>query len=305
MRWVLVLALVLAGCGPKEESAKFETGTLCAERSGAAAIPSGTFTFGSDETYGEERPAHRVDVAAFWLDRTEVSTRRFAKFVTETGYKTMAEREYLDESGDNVPPGGAVFTPPKAGQGGMPRWWSFISGANWRQPNGMDKALPSHPATQIAYQDAAAFAKWAGGRLPSEIEWEYAARAGTVGLDDPHAAPRSANSWQGQFPIHDDGLDGHKGIAPTACYSANGFGLYDMLGNVWEWTADEYRRSHAADAPKIQGKEIRRVIKGGSFLCAPNYCLRYRPAARQAQETGLGTNHIGFRVAYDTPPQTQ
>lgn len=258
-------------------------------------MPAGASLIGADDGYAEERPSRSVVVGAFWLDATEVTVGRFAEFVAEAGYRTVAERaaeptarSEIDQ--EDLRPGGAVFRPP-AGLGEALNWWAFAPGADWRRPDGADKApaRDCEPVTQIALADAKAFARWAGGRLPSEAEWERAARAGR-GDEGPAApAPANANTWQGAFPVINTGKDGFSGRAPVAAFAANPIGLYDMIGNVWEWTADPF------DAG-------RGVVKGGSFLCAPNYCRRYRPAARQPHEVDFSTNHLGFRVAYDAPP---
>ncbi|WP_267389860.1 SUMF1/EgtB/PvdO family nonheme iron enzyme [Sphingomonas sp. GC_Shp_3] len=254
----------------------------CHAPDGAAAIPAGVVAYGED---GDGAPGRRIAVAAFRIDRHEVTNRQFARFVTATHYVTAAEREG----------GGPVFImPPRAVPLDDPRsWWHMIRGADWRHPRGPATTLAGHsddPVVQVSYEDAAAYARWAGGGLPSAAQWERAARGGQTGPRPARswvdAGGRAiANSWQGVFPILDTGDDGHVGIAPVGCYDANSFGLFDMIGNVWEWTTD-------APAPG------RRLIKGGSYLCAENYCANYRPAAWQAQEHDLGASHIGFRVAY-------
>ncbi|MEZ5892917.1 MAG: SUMF1/EgtB/PvdO family nonheme iron enzyme [Parvularculaceae bacterium] len=273
-------------------------------------IGGGRFVMGSDVSYPEEGPASEETVASFWIDATEVTVARFAAFVAATGYVTTAERApdltgMPGASGDALKPGGAVFQPAPDIGGGAMSWWKYVPGAYWRFPRGPDypAAAPNEPVTQIAYTDALAFAGWAGGRLPTETEWEFAAQAGDAApAADPHQ-PENANTWQGIFPVQNTGEDGFDGVAPAGCFAPNTFGLYDMIGNVWEWTADAYAPRHGAVAQDAASMDAAtHVIKGGSYLCAQNYCIRYRSAARQPQESGLGTNHVGFRVAYDEKP---
>jgi formylglycine-generating enzyme required for sulfatase activity len=244
-------------------------------------VKGGTFEMG-DTVYPEEGPRRSVSVGAFWMDRTEVTNAQFAAFVKATGYITTAERS--DQKG------AAVFVMPSgnADLSSITSWWRYVDGANWRHPGGPDTNLEGRddfPVVAVTLEDAQAYAKWKGRRLPTEEEWEHAARAGATTPPD-HEQPRSANTWQGIFPVIDTAEDGHKGMAPVGCFEPNAFGLFDMVGNVWEMTGTTYQ-DHT---PKAQ------VIKGGSFLCAPNYCMRYRPAARQPQEADLGTSHVGFRT---------
>ncbi|WP_443025264.1 formylglycine-generating enzyme family protein [Sphingomonas sp. QA11] len=259
------------------------------------AIPGGSFTMGDDPLYREEGPPRTVSVKPFWIDTHELTNAEFAAFVKATGYKTMAERVPPVMPGSPPEmrlPGSAVFSVP--GQGD-PRWWRWSVGAQWRHPSGPAESIAGRdhePVVQIAFEDAEAYARWAGKRLPTEAEWEYAARAGQKALPEPvdgEGRPQ-ANYYQGVFPQRDLGLDGYRGRAPVGCFKPNAFGLYDMIGNVWEWTSDP-------GGP--QGDM--HVIKGGSYLCASNYCARYRPAARQFQERGLGTDHIGVRLVADRP----
>jgi formylglycine-generating enzyme len=248
---------------------------------GMVWVPGGAFEMG-DDVYPEEAPRRSVTVAGFWMDRTEVTNAEFAQFVRATTYLTVAER-----------PGGegaAVFVMPAGGAAlsGAASWWRFVEGANWRHPGGPGTSIEGRehfPVVALTAEDVAAYAKWKGRTLPTEAQWEWAARAGAPSTDD-HPQPKEANTWQGIFPLANTSEDGFAGISPVGCFKPNAFGLHDMIGNVWEWTADAY----AGRAPKS------RVIKGGSYLCAPNYCLRYRPAARQPQEEGLGTSHLGFRT---------
>ncbi|MEZ5997949.1 MAG: formylglycine-generating enzyme family protein [Hyphomonas sp.] len=273
---------------------------------GVAYIPAGRFLMGSEAHYADERPQQAVEVAAFDIDRFEVTNAQFAQFVAETGYVTSAERATALGFPAN---GSAVFDH---------SYWSFVEGADWRHPEGPDSSIEGKerdPVVQVSLEDAEAYADWAGRALPTEAQWEYATRGGLDGQEYAWGDALTpggnylANTWQGLFPIADTGADGHTGRAEVGCYAANGYGLYDMIGNVWEWTQDPYFPDHrfGDDLPvdaheRLTGFDPRQpgvpvgIIKGGSFLCAPNGCRRYRPAARHAQETGLGTNHIGFRT---------
>ena len=302
--------------------------TDCKPPPAPARIDGGTFVMGSDDTYREEGAARNVSVSGFWIDATEVTVEQFSAFVETTGYVTVAETaidpddypavdlEAQPEFAEMLEPGGAVFTPEAKNMRQAMSWWRYVPGANWRFPEGPDKpaARPSDPVTQIAFEDALAYAEWAGGRLPTEAEWEFAALAGEDNQAFGPKARENANTWQGPFPVANTGEDGFSTVAPVACYDPNAFGVHDMLGNVWEWTADWYAPAQAeatrdpAGVGRTQSFDPSnpgvpsRVIKGGSFLCAENFCRRYRPAARQPQETGLGTNHIGFRLVYDADP---
>lgn len=241
---------------------------------------------GSDSHYPEEAPMRTVRVASFEIDRYELSNREFAHFVEATGYRTQAERGIGTDG-----PGGARFREPTAvGE----QWWIWQPGANWRQPEGPGSSIEGKadlPVVQLTLEDAQAYAEWAGKRLPTEEEWEYAARGGLEGATYPWGNERepggryAANYHQGAFPFADTGADGFAGRAPVGCFPPNGYGLYDMTGNVWELTA----------ARAETGTHT--VIKGGSFLCSASYCSRYRPAARQAQEITMSTNHVGVRFA--------
>ena len=254
-------------------------------------LPAGSFTMGAHPVYGEEGPPHIVKVSAFEIDATEVTNAEFSKFVEATGYVTDAERPQpgFERSG------GVVFRPPTLEN---PSWWHFVEGANWRTPEGPENpishanARPHEPVVQVSFDDARAYAAWADRRLPNETEWEYAANAGgdTKYVWGEERAPdgvEMANTWQGTFPIQNTEADGYAKRSPVGCFPANAFGLYDMIGNVWEWTNTEAAQTDL---------EMVYTIKGGSFLCAPNFCRRYRAAARQAQEAGLPTSHIGFRT---------
>lgn len=292
-------------------------------------IDGGIFLMGSNEFYREEGPVRQVKVKPFLISKTEVTNAEFAAFVEATGYVTTAERaldpaEHPDWPADLLEPGSMVFSPPEevVGRPSITQWWRYVKGASWRTPTGPGSTIEGkddHPVVQVSPQDAEAFAEWAGGRLPTEAEWEYAARGGLDGARfawgesyDPVAGWK-ANTWQGAFPVADDSRDGHHGTAPVGSFEPNGYGLHDVIGNVWEHVADWWVPAHPSRAeidPRGPSKALaarfshpeigpRRVIKGGSWLCAPEFCLRYRPAARQAQEHGLGTNHVGFRIAKD------
>ena len=252
-------------------------------------IPAGTALLGSNDFYREEAPVREVAVEAFNLDATEVTNDQFAKFVGETNFVSDAEKV---QAGFGKA-GAAVFSMPSTDN---PNGWRFVEGANWRHPEGPGsniKGQDNYPVVQISLADAKAYAKWAGRRLPTEAEWEYAAKAASQstfvwGDEKSPSGKEQANTWQGAFPIQNTAEDGYISRSPSACFPANNFGLYDMIGNVWEWTDSLYQDS--------EGEAIH-VIKGGSFLCAANYCQRYRAAARQPQEAVLATNHIGFRTA--------
>jgi sulfatase modifying factor 1 len=295
-------------------------------------IPGGTFRMGSDKHYPEEAPVHRVAVSGFWIDRTPLTNRQFKTFVRATGHVTIAEispdpKNYPGALPHMLYAGSLVFTPP-----GHPvdlknwgEWWSFMKGANWRHPYGPKsniQGLDNHPVVHVAFADALAYAKWAGKDLPTEAEWEFAARGGLDGAefawgdDFTPGGQHRANTWQGNFPHENKCEDGFDRTSPVMAFPANGYGVYDMIGNVWEWTADWWSAEHEAgvakpccvpqnprggredgsyDACQPQIKIPRKVIKGGSHLCAPNYCRRYRPAARHAQPVDTSTSHVGFR----------
>ena len=312
-----------------EQDAAFVADQL---REGMIEIPGGTFRMGSDRHYPEEAPVHRVTVDPFLIDRTPVTNRQFKEFVRATGYVTSAEippdpTYYPGALPHMLFAGSLVFTPPKHAVDlrDWSQWWDFTRAADWRHPYGRKSsinALDNHPVVHVAYEDAAAYAKWAGKELPREAEWEFAARGG---LDDAEYAwgdeltpggRHMANTWQGNFPLQNLNEDGFPRTSPVTAFPPNGYGVYDMIGNVWEWTADWWSQKHEADAPKAccipqnprGGNEAgsidpcqpniaipRKVIKGGSHLCAPNYCRRYRPAARHAQPVDTSTSHVGFR----------
>jgi formylglycine-generating enzyme required for sulfatase activity len=293
---------------------------------GMVWIPGGRFWMGTDHM-ADAQPVHQVEVKAFWIDRTDVTNEEFARFVQETGYVTVAERpldpkEFPNLASEDLAPGSVVFTPP-AGPISLENplaWWRFVRGANWRHPNGPDSDLhgkEKYPVVQIAWPDAVAYAKWAGKRLPTEAEWEFAARGGRNRQDYPWGndlTPHGkwmANTFQGHFPDKNSAEDGYAGVAPVASFPPNDFGLYDMSGNVWQWVSDWYRPDYYAQLRRTeiainpQGPSdsfdpqepgvAKRVQKGGSYLCTDQYCERYMPGARGKGDAETGTNHLGFR----------
>lgn len=286
-------------------------------------LAGGSFRMGSTGFYPEEAPIHTVTVGAFAIDRHPVTNAQYAEFVTATGYRTVAEQPPTPEQYPGADPAdlvaGALVFRPTAGPVDLRdwrQWWHWVPGANWRHPFGPDSGIvdkPDHPVVQVAYPDAAAYARWAGRRLPTEAEWEYAARAGTATTypwgetEKPHGR-LMANTWQGRFPYRNDGALGWAGTSPVGTFPANGFGLVDMIGNVWEWTATEFRAHHRLDQPPKNcctpdgpaDPTVAQALKGGSHLCAPEYCHRYRPTARSPQSQDSATTHIGFRCVADT-----
>ena len=299
---------------------------------GMVWIPGGTFLMGSSCFYPEERPVHHATVDGFWMDRCPVTNEQFARFVKETGYVTVAERppkaeDYPGAEPGLLVPGSLIFhrTKGPVDLDNWMLWWRWTPGACWRRPKGPGsyfRDLKRHPVVHVAYEDVEAYARWAGKEIPTEAEWERAARGGLEGAaftwgDDPSPSGRiMANTWEGEFPWQNSVQDGYLGTSTVGSYPANGYGLYDMAGNVWEWTSDWYVPRHPADEGKpcctprnprggcleesYDGCQPhiripRKVLKGGSHLCAPNYCLRYRPAARSPQMVDTGMSHIGFR----------
>ncbi len=282
---------------------------------------------GERPAYAEEGPPTKACVESFEIATHEVTNAEFASFVEATGYRTRAERGWqADEAGGpgvEVAPGSAVFIAPVDQPQGNLDWWQLIEGANWRHPSGPTSSiegLEDQPVVHVTRADAEAYAEWAGARLPTEAEWEFAARGAPSGQVSPWAeiedAARSknANTWQGVFPLKNTNEDSFEGRAPVGSFPANAFGLHDMIGNVWEWTASPYAPSHSERDRKIAGQRgfdpnqptaSVGTIKGGSFLCADNYCARFRPAARQAQDLAFGTSHIGFRLARDAQGQEE
>ncbi len=324
---------------------------------GMVLLPGGEFTMGSEAPYAfpNEGPAHSVRVKPFLIDIHPVTNARFAKFVAATGYITLAERPVdWEELKKQVPPGtprppeeqlapGSLVFRPTAGPvplHDLSLWWHWTLGANWRQPEGPGSSIADradHPVVQVAHADAVAYAKWAGKRLPTEAEWEFAARGGLArarfswGDRDPHPAegPHLANTWTGKFPYHNTAADGYVGTSPVGAFPPNAYGLHDMAGNVWNWCADRYaadtyavragqpemcgnpsgpaagagvRRVPGDPSPEDVPGQLRHVIKGGSFLCHADYCESYRPAARRGSPPDTGTSHAGFRCAADPAP---
>jgi formylglycine-generating enzyme required for sulfatase activity len=295
-------------------------------------IGGGAFRMGSDNHYPEEAPVHRVAVDDFWIDRTPVTNRQFKDFVKETGYVTFAEvapdpKNYPGALPNLIFAGSLVFAPSKHPVDliDWSQWWTLLKGADWRHPCGPKSninALDNHPVVHVTFGDALAYAKWAGKDLPTEAEWEFGARSGLEGAEFAWGdeftpgGEHQANTWQGIFPHENRRDDGFERTSPVKSYPPNGYGVYDMIGNVWEWTTDWYAPRHTADAAKAccvpqnprggreeasydpaqpQSRIPRKVIKGGSHLCAPNYCRRYRPAARHAEPVDTSTSHLGFR----------
>ena len=291
------------------------------QHAGMVWVPGGEFMFG-DTVYPEEQPLHTKTVAGFWMDRTEVSNEQFAQFVRATGYVTVAERPVDAALQSALPPemrlpGAVVFAMPStvSGQGDLRQWWRYVAGAQWRHPGGPGTSIDGRgafPVVAVTHADALAYARWKGTSLPSEVQWEWAARGAQTGAAPAaHDQPAAANTWQGLFPVANSGEDGFVGLAPVGCYAPNAAGLFDMIGNVWELTADRWTPDHNPDAPPGSDPapfqrpfvSAQRVIKGGSFLCAPNYCMRYRAGARQAQEEDLAASHLGFRtIRLAAPP---
>jgi formylglycine-generating enzyme len=298
------------------------------KHAGMVRIPGGRFWMGTTHAEFEDaRPVHQVEVKTFWIDRTDVTNEEFARFAKATGYITIAERpldpkEYPNLAAAELTPGSVVFTPPP---NPIPldnplAWWKFVRGANWRHPQGPDSDLTGkekYPVVHIAWPDAQAYAKWADKRLPTEAEWEFAARGGRDRQDYPWGNQLNpggkwrANTYQGHFPNHNTAEDGYAGVAPVASFPPNDYGLYDMSGNVWQWVSDWYRPdyyaqlSHDEVAINPQGPADsfdpqepnvpKRVQKGGSYLCTDQYCQRYMPGARGKGDPETGTNHLGFR----------
>jgi formylglycine-generating enzyme required for sulfatase activity len=275
---------------------------------GMAFVPGASFTMGADAAFPEEGPAAEQAVAGFWMDRTEVTNAEFAAFVAATGYRTLAERGVRIAADADSPTvaGSAVFRPQNAGTGmrGLESWWEFVPGASWREPEGPGSSIAGrerHPVVHVAWEDAAAYAAWKGRSLPTEAQFE---RAAQTSARKNAAGDYAANTWQGMFPVRNEPADGYAGAAPVACYEPNALGLHDLIGNVWEWTSSAYypRHDFAAKAEHPEGYDPNQpgeavaVLKGGSYLCAPDYCMRYRPEARIGQSKGLGTSHIGFRT---------
>lgn len=294
-------------------------------------IVGGTFLMGSDHHYQEEAPTHNATVSGFWIDKYTVTNEQFGRFARETNYVSVAERQpkaddYPGAKPEMLLPASVVFRKP-AGRVDLRNhynWWAYVPGADWQHPEGPESSIEGrgqYPVVHIAYEDAESYAKWIGKELPTEAEWEFASRGGLEGA--PYAwgdefSPNGrhmANTWQGEFPWQNFALDGYEGTAPVGQFPPNGYGLFDMIGNVWEWTSDWYgphhpphkaccggavarggERDQSYDPAMPAIKIPRKVIKGGSFLCAPNYCRRYRPAARMPQPIDTSTCHVGMRL---------
>ena len=300
-----------------------------APHKGMVWVPGGTYVMGSEEHYPEEAPTHRVGVDGFWMDEHAVTNAEFSRFVEQTGHVTVAERapdpaDYPGATQETLIAASVVFQQPSRRVPMDPfNWWTYVPAADWRRPQGRGSSVQEkadHPVVHVAWEDVMAYADWAGKSLPTEAQWEFAARGGLDGATyawGEELTPGGqwmANTWQGEFPIHNTGEDGHAGTAPVGSYPPNCYGLVDMIGNVWEWTTDWYgahepaahaccsignprggKREGSHD-PALRGIKIpRKVMKGGSHLCAPNYCRRYRPAARMAQPIDTSTSHLGFR----------
>lgn len=340
----LWIPFLLFSCGQKAieiETVKSPSG---ASANGMVWIEGGEFFMGTDEenAYPAEKPAVKRTVKGFWMDETEVTNQQFKAFVDATGYQTVAEKTPLwDDIKKQLPPdtpmpedlilqpGSLVFTPPAHAvpTQDISQWWSWVDGASWKNPEGPESNLEGrwdHPVIHIAYEDAVAFAAWAGKRLPTEAEWEFAAKAGKTGHryawgDDLYPNGQfMANTFQGLFPHGNEARDGHRGTSPVKTFPPNEFGLYDMIGNVWELTEDWFDalklQRIAGDAPLLDTNMNQcynpnnpyaqeRVIKGGSFLCADNYCVNYRPSARQGHAFDSGSSNVGFRCVKDAEAQ--
>ena len=300
-------------------------------------LDGGTFQMGSDRHYPEEAPRHAVRIDGFWIDRTPVTNRQFAEFVAATGHTTTAEvapnpDDYPGALPEMLFPGSLVFKPSDGPLDvrDWTQWWEFRLGADWRHPYGPESCiaeLMDHPVVHVTHEDAAAYADWVGKSIPTEAQWEFAAWGGIEGMEfawgdklEPEGR-HFANVWQGEFPWQNLQSDGFDRTSPVASYPPNGFDLVDMIGNVWEWTDDWYCSSHPAGknkqccipanprgGPKSDSHARcgpaaipRKTLKGGSHLCAPNYCRRYRPAARHAQPIDTSASHIGFRCIRNAP----
>lgn len=336
---LLVSPAFLGGCGDQAsgdgenpEAARTSNPTPPADlpkEEGMVLVPGGTFAMGNEDAsvgyVDEEAPVVEVTVDPFWIDTHEVTNRQFEEFVNETGYVTVAERRPEPEDFPGVPehllvPGSLVFTPQTNADtaGNISQWWQWVPGASWRNPDGPDSDLDGrwdHPVVQVAYEDVQAYAEWAGKRIPTEAEWEFAARGGLEGKPyswgddfDPTAESGKplANTWTGEFPAQNTIADGYYRSAPVGSFPPNGYGLYDMAGNVWEWTDTWFHPGHEVLEPTQEQSHDpqepgvpKRVLKGGSFLCAPNYCARYRPAARSRTTPDSGMSHLGFRLVRD------
>ncbi len=325
--FIAAAALLLSSSGDVGASEKISATLPAPERTREMVlIPGGTFWMGSDTGPADTRPQHRVKVDGFWMDQHEVTNEQFARFVESTGYVTTAERTPAPDDLPGIPadqlvPGSLVFTPPGTKDASLHQplsWWQFVPGANWRHPEGPGSGIDDrakHPVVHVSWDDAAAYCKWAGKRLPTEAEWEYAARGGldrkeyVWGGEQEPQGKHLANIWQGRFPEQNTKEDGFIAAAPVGSFQANGYGLYDMAGNVWEWCADWYRPDYYAHSPATDpsGPDTsydpdepgakKRVERGGSFLCTDQYCGSFRPARRMKTSPDTSLCHTGFRCA--------
>jgi formylglycine-generating enzyme required for sulfatase activity len=295
---------------------------------GMAYIPGGTFAMGSNSGASDEAPVHEVTVKPFFMDKTEVTNEQWAAFAKATGYVTLAERPLSEKDIPDLLPEFVGKTislclRPPAGEVNLrefPSWWAPVLGANWRHPNGEGsniQGMERHPVVHIAWLDAQEYCKWAGKRLPTEAEWEFAARGGLKeqpfvwGAEFSPGGKHMANTWQGKFPHENNGEDGFKETSPAGTFAANGYGLYDMAGNVWEWTGDWYHPDYYKESPKDnpRGPDVsydpdepgtmKRVTRGGSWMCSDSYCRGYRPSARMKTSPDTGLQNTGFRCARD------
>ena len=334
-RFLYVMAIVVIVIGIAAWSGRDRLEWFHGAPDGMAWIPGGEFWMGSDfPMFRDARPVHLVHVDGFFMDKTEVRNEEFERFVKATGYVTVAERvptleEFPGAPPENLVAGSVVFVPPSAP---VPlnshfRWWSYVHGADWRHPQGPESGISDrmeHPVVHVAYEDVLAFAAWAGKRLPTEAEWEFAARGGLErkayiwGDDFETGGNAMANTFQGHFPDQNTNQDGYETTAPVRSFPPNGYGLYDMAGNVWEWTSDWYRpdyygslavsgvsRNPGGPSDSVDPSEPgvpKKVHKGGSFLCTDQYCARYMPGGRGKGATDTGTSHLGFRLVKDANP---
>jgi formylglycine-generating enzyme len=279
------------------------------EHPGMVWVAGATFSMGSNSTFPEEAPQVAATVSGFWMDQTEVTNAQFAEFIAATGYRTLSERGLRRGDAPDAPvvPGSAVFRPRGDAYElrSFVNWWQFEAGADWRHPDGANtsiEGMEQHPVVHVTYEDALAYAQWKGRALPTEEQFEWAAQSSARRSSTGHY---TANSWQGTFPSLNTAADGYAGTSPVGCFEANKLGLHDLVGNVWEWTASPYYDRHDApdrgkhpqgfDPMQPQEKAVA-VLKGGSYLCSPEYCMRYRAQARIGQSVGLGASHIGFRT---------
>lgn len=345
--YVLVLLVVLASCNNEKKTdngmtaVPVESKSAGDKKDGMVWVPGGEFTMGTDdpESYVYERPAHRVRVDGFWMDATEVTNAQFKAFTDATGYVTTAEKKPKWEDlqkqlppgtpkpeEDMLQPGSLMFSPPAyaVSLDDYSQWWSWSKGTDWKHPAGPDsnlKGKENFPVVHVSYDDAAAYAKWAGKRLPTEAEWEFASRGGKEGLryswgnEVNPGGKFMANTFQGVFPSNNSGDDGFPGASPVKSYPANDYGLFDIIGNCWEWTSDLYNVNYYGELAKKgvainptgalksydpqEPYAVKYVTRGGSFLCASDYCVNYRPSARQGSAFDSGMSHISFRCVTD------